>query len=77
MGSQLPALLDPLTLLRRYQQQKSWSNAQLATDMTAYGWTWNTHNIDILMKGIIKLSDHQKEFVKNYLLNSYHDEALS
>lgn len=77
MGSQLPALLDPLTLLRRYQQQKAWTNAQLATDMTAYGWTWNEVNVAQLMLGRLKLSDHEKEFVKNYLLNSYYDETLS
>lgn len=77
MGMQLPALKDELTLLRRYQQQKGWTNAQLATDMTAYGWTWNEPNVEALMNGKLVLSDKEKGFVRNYLLNSYYDETLS
>lgn len=77
MGQQLPLLKDELTLLRRYQQQKSWTDAQLATDMTAYGWTWNEANVAALMIGRMALSDRQKGFVRNYLLNSYYDETLS
>lgn len=72
-----PSTRPELERLRRYQQQKSWTNAQLATDLTAYGWMWNEHEVEMLMKGITKLSDAKKKYINDYLLDAYFDETLS
>ena len=77
MGSQVPGFNPAYILehLRSYQVKANLSNAQLATDMTAFGWTWNENNVELLLKGKLTLSDREKEFVKNYLLQKLYETA--
>jgi len=71
-----PALLDEIELLRRYSIQKSWSNAQLATSMTAFGWQWTERFVAALFAGTMKASGDKRDYIKRYLLSSYEGEVL-
>ena len=74
----LPTLKNVLDLLRRYKIQKSYTDAQLATNMTTNtGWTWTETHITNLMEGRANLTDAEIECVKIYLLNRYYYETLS
>lgn len=72
-----PPLLDEVELLSKYKEQKGWSNVQLATSMTAFGWSWSEPYMVALFKGTMKPNDEKCDFIKRYLLNSYEDEALA
>ena len=71
-----PELMNEVELLRRYKAQKNWTNAQLATSMTAFGWTWTEVYIAALFKGTMKPSEDKREYIKRYLLSAYEDETL-
>jgi len=72
-----PPLLDEVELLRKYKEQKDWSNAQLAMSMTAFGWSWSESYMVALFKGTMKPNDEKRDFIQRYLLSSYEDEALA
>ena len=72
-----PEIINEVELLRRYQAQKTWTDAQLATSMTAAGWTWGEVQIAGLFAGTLKPSEEQREYIKRYLLNRYYVETLS
>ena len=72
-----PEIKAPIELLRRYKTQKSWTDAQLATSMTALGWTWGEEFVATLFRGTMKPSEEQCEYIKRYLLSRYYVETLS
>lgn len=72
-----PEIKDAVELLRRYKTQKSWTDAQLATSMTAFGWTWTEMHIVGLFRGTMKPSEEEREYIKRYLLSRYYVENLS
>ena len=72
-----PELKNEVELLRRYMTQKSWTTAQLATDMQTYGWTWESDLLDDWLAGRAKPDTTRKEFIIRYLLNSYYEETLA
>ncbi|MBA7471409.1 hypothetical protein ES707_06715 [subsurface metagenome] len=72
-----PKIMDTLHLLRVYKTQKSWTDAQLAASMTAFGWDWNESYLTSLFAGRLKLDENKKEYIKLYLLNSYRQESIS
>lgn len=72
-----PSLLDEVLLLRKYQEQKSWTNAQLATSMTTYGWTWLEALIAEYFLGTQKPDEEHRTYIRRYLLNRYFVEALA
>lgn len=63
--------------LRKYKNQKSWTNTQLAADMESFGWDWTVGRIDLLLSGRVTLSDEHKVFVEKYLAWAYWSESLS
>lgn len=72
-----PEILNEVELLRRYQAQKGYSDAQLATDMTLLGWTWLESFMTDLLAGKKRLSTEQNEYIRRYLLNRYYGETLA
>ena len=71
-----PEILNMVYLLRMYKTKKSYSNAQLATDLTAFGWDWSEAYIAALFVGNAKLDESKKRFVELYLLDRYSKEEL-
>ncbi len=71
-----PEIPNALYLLRIYKTQKSYSNATLATGMTAFGWTWTEALLASLFKGHMKLDKNKSEYIKLYLLDRYSKETL-
>lgn len=72
-----PEIINEIELLRRYKAQKAWTNAQLATSMTALGWTWAEAFVAALLMGTLKPSEEQREYIKRYLLSRYYVETLA
>jgi len=67
-----PQVFDEIELLRRYRTQRSFSDAQLATDMTAIGWSWTESYLGQLFKGTKKPGTEQREFIRNFLAIKYY-----
>jgi len=72
-----PEIMNVVYRLRLYKTQKSWSNAQLATDLEAFGWTWPESYVAALFVGNIKPDESKKHFIELYLLDRYSKESLS
>lgn len=72
-----PEILNEVELLRRYQAQKGYSDAQLAADMTLLGWTWLEAFVTGLLSGKKRPSEEQSEYIRHYLLNRYYGETLA
>ena len=73
----VPEILHAVELLRRYKAQKGYTSAQLATNMTSWGWTWTETFVDDLLEGRAKPSEEQREFIRRYLLTRYYSETLA
>lgn len=71
-----PEIMDVLNLLLMYKTQKSYSNATLATDLSAFGWTWTESYLTSLFAGRMKLDESKENFIKLYLLDRYSGETL-
>lgn len=69
-----PEIMDRLYLLRLYKSKKSYSNTQLAADMTVFGWTWTESYLATLFAGRSKLDESKKHFIELYLLDRYSKE---
>jgi len=72
-----PKIMDTLYLLRTYKTQKSYSDATLATDLTAFGWTWTESYLASLFAGRQKLDENKTEYIKLYLLDRYSKETIT
>ena len=72
-----PEILNLKYLLRLYKTKKSYSNAQLATDLTSFGWDWSEAYIAALFDGKAQLDESKKRFVELYLLDRYSKENLA
>jgi len=72
-----PEIMDRIYLLRQYKDKKSYSNAQLATDLELFGWDWPEQYIAALFVGHARLDESKKRFVELYLLDRYSKETLS
>lgn len=72
-----PEIANTLYLLQMYKTQKSYSDAQLATDLTLFGWDWNESYITSLFAGRVKLDESKENFIKLYLLDRYSKETLA
>lgn len=71
-----PVIMDRLYLLRLYKTKKSYSNAQLAADITDFGWDWSESYLARLFAGGLKLDESKKHFIELYLLDRYSKETL-
>jgi len=60
-----------------YKTKKAYSNAQLATDLTAFGWDWSEAYLASLFAGKAQLDESKKRFVELYLLDRYSKENLA
>jgi len=72
-----PEIMNVVYRLRLYKTQKSYSNAQLATDLTAFGWDWPESYVAALFVGNAKPDESKKHFIELYLLDRYSKETLS
>lgn len=72
-----PEIMNVVYRLRLYKTQKSYSNAQLAADLTAFGWDWSEAYVASLFAGKAKLDESKKHFIELYLLDRYSKESLS
>lgn len=72
-----PEIMNPVYRLRLYKTQKSYSNAQLATDLESFGGTWPESYIASLFVGNAKPDEEKKHFFDLYLLDRYSKETLS
>jgi len=72
-----PEIMNVVYRLRLYKTQKSYSNAQLATDLTLFGWTWPESYVASMFAGKSKLDEEKKHFIELYLLDRYSKESLS
>ena len=70
-------IINEVELLRHYKAQKAWTDAQLATSMTATGWTWTETFVAGLFAGTLKPNEEQREYIKRYLLDAYYGETLA
>ena len=71
-----PEILNVIELLGRYKTQKSYSNAQLAANMTSFGWEWGETFVSDLFAGKSKATPGQAEHIKRYLLTRYYESEL-
>jgi len=71
-----PEIMSTFYLLRLYKTQKSYSNAQLAADLSSFGWDWSEAYIAALFAGKQSLDESKKRFVELYLLDRYSKEEL-
>lgn len=72
-----PEIMDTTYLLQNYKTQKSWSNATLATSLTAFGWTWAESYLASVFAGRSKLDENKIEYIKLYLLDRYSKETIT
>lgn len=68
-----PKIVATIEMLRRHQQKEGYSNAQLVTQLNAFGWTWQEDLIADLMTGRKKPTADQGMFFKRYLLKKFYD----
>ena len=71
-----PEIANTLYLLQMYKTQKTYSDATLATDLSAFGWDWNESYITSLFAGRVKMDESKENFIKLYLLDRYSKETL-
>ena len=72
-----PEIMNVVYRLRLYKTQKSWSNAQLATDLESFGGTWPESYVASLFVGNAKPDETKKHFIELYLLDRYSKEELA
>ena len=72
-----PEIMDTTYRLRLYKTQKSYSNAQLATDLNLFGWDWPESYVASMFAGKSKPDESKKQFIDLYLLDRYSKESLS
>jgi hypothetical protein len=54
-----------------YKAKNSYTNAVLAAELTAFGWTWHEDQLDRLFKGKMHMGSEQKAYVRLFLLDKY------
>lgn len=72
-----PSIRDEVELIRRLKAQEDWTNAQLATSMTAEGWTIGENLVNDWLDGRSKPSEYHREYIRLYLLNHYYGVTLA
>lgn len=72
-----PSIRDEVELIRRLKAQEVWTNAQLATSMTAEGWTISEDLVNDWLDGRSKPGESHREYIKRYLLNHYYGVTLA
>lgn len=63
-------------LLQRYKMQRGYTDAQLAADMTRFGWGWTKSYVIAILAGNARLREEEQEFIRRYLLTRYGGETL-
>lgn len=71
-----PKICNEGRCLKNYEKKKKFTHAQLAADMTAYGWQWTENHIADILGGKVAVSDEHKEFFRRYLLTRYYNATL-
>jgi len=70
-----PTISDIVEQLSMHKKKQSWSNAQVATSLNAFGWNgvWIESHVASLLAGRVKVTDREKEFFERYLLSAFYD----
>lgn len=67
-----PTIVNELQQLRAYKTKQAYSNAQVATALTAFGWAWSETHVAKLLAGKAKLSANDVIFLRRFLLNAFY-----
>jgi len=73
----MPEIKDEIELLRKFKAQTGFTNAVLATSMTAFGWTILEALLDDWTSGRKQPTAEQKEYIRLYLLNYYYTITIA
>ena len=77
MGN-LPAMpFNLMEILREYKIKSGLSNAQIATALSDFGWTWNETHIADLLAGKVKPTGDEVIFFTRYFIGRYHVYCIS
>ena len=68
-----PTIPNTIEMLRRHKLKQGYTDAQLATDLALFGWTWQESRIADLMTGRSKPTADEAAFFRLYLLRRFHD----
>lgn len=71
--SNFPTIPGTIEMVRRYRDKGGYTNAQLATLLTSFGWNWNETRVADLMTGRSKPTADEDAFFKLFLLDRYHE----
>jgi len=71
-----PSINDEVELLRRLKAQESWTNAQVAISMTAFGWTIGEVTVNDWLDGRRRPGEAHREYIRRYLLMHYYTVTL-
>lgn len=71
--SNFPNIPETIDMLKRHRDKHGYTNAQLASNMTTFGWTWNETRVADLISGRSKLTADDEAFIKLYLLQEFYD----
>lgn len=72
-----PSILDETQQLRQYKAKNSYTNAQVATALTALGWTWGENHVASLMSGTAKATESERVYIRIFLLDKFYDYNCS
>ena len=72
-----PSIRDEVELIRRLKAQEGWTDAQLATSMTAEGWTISEDMVNDWLEGRSKPGESHREYIRLYLLMHYYTVTLA
>jgi len=72
-----PSINDEVELLRRLKAQEVWTNAQVATSMTAFGWTIGEDLVEDWLDGRNRPGESHREYIRRYLLMHYYTVTLA
>lgn len=74
----LPAMpYHIVEILRLYKIKSGLTNAQIATALTAFGWTWNETHVADLLAGKVKLTGEEEIFLTRYFIGRYRAYCIS
>ena len=68
-----PTIPGEMEQLERYRDANGFTAAVLATDLSTFGWTWNTAHVADLMAGRVKTTSNERVFIRKFLLQRYYD----
>lgn len=67
-----PDIVNIIEQLRKHKAKEGYSDAQLVTQLDAFGWTWQESHISSLLEGRKHPTASEQIFFRGYLLNKFY-----